>query len=259
MTLDKLMYDWLATQVSGLLREEDENTNVEPPLIEYISTRFPRRPEAGDAESYPSVQIRIRVRYTSGQAFNSDKIETAVDSVISDLTGQTPSLSGYVALPLSLAIEDNTKSNEQLTYKDVVFLTTIAKGFAETPLVGGEGTATIVGLDGTSLGFVASVAAQADYQCSSDTETIETVSFTMPRATVFINWILADTVTPLPVVGSTVSVVFAHGTNYSWVESVKIARIDTQVQTRNDTQYQTARFTCHVDNADSPFFTGDAA
>lgn len=259
MTLDKLMYEWLAGEVSGLIREGDQHTNVEPPTIEYVPTTFARRAEYGSAESYPNTQIRIRVRHGSDGAYNNDEMDGAAQSVIDTLSGATPSLTGYVASDLELAFEPGAQDNEEITYRDILFLTTISKGFSTTPLVGGDGSVSIVGLAGLALGYQATVQAPVDYRCTSYTDTTENVSIGIPRVTVVIDWVLADSVTPMPVVGSSVSVIFAFGTNFAWVDTMKISALTPRLVTRDKNDFQTIRIVGHVTAATSPFITGDAA
>ncbi|MCP4645606.1 MAG: hypothetical protein GY851_34495, partial [bacterium] len=186
MSLDKLMYDWLATEISGLIREGDKSTNIEPPVVMYMSGGFARRAEAGSAESWPNSQVRIRVEHQSADAFNDDAIHTAADAVIAALSGEVPSLAGYVATPLSLAVEPPATDTNAVTYRDIVFLTSISKGFAVAPITGGEGSVSIVGLAGTGLGFGSSTTATADYECTDESQTVETVGLSMPRCSGYI-------------------------------------------------------------------------
>lgn len=259
MTIDKLMYDWLKTEITDLVREGDKSTNLEPPIIKYMSGGFARRAEAGSAESWPNSQVRIRVEHQSSDAYNADAMDAAADTVIAALADEVPSLSGYVATPLSLAVEPPAVDTNAVTYRDIVFLTSISKGFAVAPITGGEGSVSIVGLAGTGLGFGSSTTATADYECTDESQTVETVGLSMPRCSGYIDWMLADSTTPLPVVGSTVSAVFAHTTDFAWVESIKIGSVTPRVVVRDQTEYQTARFGFHVDSAASPFFTGTTA
>lgn len=261
MTLDALMYEWLKTKVSDLGRLEDPRDEKEPPRLLYRSTLFPRRNAAGSAEVYPSAVIVIRAEHKANTAFNNSggALDTAVDSVLTALSGQSPVLLGYETTPLEPAAQPRVERRGDLVWKDIPFFVTIASGFAQTPITGGEGAVSIVGLDGQAKRYVTERVCSVEYEETGVTETVETVNLSRPRVSGYIDWILADSDTPLPVAGAEVSAVFAVHATHSWVDTIKINRIQHRVEVENTTELQIARIYFHVDSPTSPFFTGVAA
>ena len=225
MSLDSDLFDWAASQVSGLYRESDVlRSQIEPPIVTYLPTDFPEVQHGG--ASSISTTLTIRCRVNEGAAYDNSgtgDLDDLLDSVRSALEDETPSITGYASTPLTNTRAGPARDGGGYTYRDISFEFTLYEGFATAPMFGGSGSVAIAGVPGHYTGFYfqASVEANADH--TDDSQTVETITTGFKRGQGAIMLAAEDSATPLPVVSSRPTATFGIGSTLTWAESIRVS------------------------------------
>jgi len=185
----------------------------------------------------------------------SGDLHNLMDAVLVRLTGQTPTLTGYVTGRLKYrGARRTTLSDPNIVSKRLDFSIKVYDNLTTPPIAGDEGTLTIDGYSGTVVRWVAFPDARHDTDATSDDDANPTWEPNDPTNRVRV-WFLPEKVSqPFKRVGSTVTANFSVG-SASWTQSLKLDRYTWPQDMRdNDPVMVTMDFV--DDDASSPWLTG---
>lgn len=260
MSIDSALFTWLEGEVSGIVRESDAlRGDLEPPLVSYLPTDF-SDVVYGDATAIRTT-VTIRVRVNEGEAYDNSgtgDLDTLVDGVRAALEGETPTISGWTANPLTNVREGPARDGGRYTFRDISFELSLHEGFAVAPMYGGDGSVEITGVSGEYRGYSFESNIVVDREHTDDEQAVEEVNTGFPRGQGRIVLAGADNATPIPAVGSRPSTTFGIGSSLSWSEEIIVTSVGFRFDETDPSRVTDVLVGFTVDSATSPFFTGVA-